>query len=580
MAHHYFAYGFHDKAVAKCKAILESDSCPSEVKITLAMSKFHLFQREQLNLQSNKSMPPSPEWHKRKKACYKKAEECIKLLGSCLDKTGTLDTMPSQVLDVAMVDYSRETNQLHELKRCMLCRKKAKLHRSHRFPRFIVEDICKAVTFTTNKRDLIVMPPHQEALLSYQLSHSRAPKELTTYLFCAACEQAFSDQGEAHFPFFLRQVYDEKRPSSVALEQHIEYGEWLYQFCVGLIFRTVCEKLKGGYINDDSLYDLFIQCRKCILDPNYSLRANEDERPLIAMILNPTKAEKEDAAHGFMNYALTSALGSFSFSITALNSLVRDKLIRLHVVIIAFGIFNVMAIVERENTKYISSEYFIHPSGGVYHILEDKHRRKTIPKGLWAYLCDIAEMHERRYVERVVYEKESVDFRAPIPDKASTYRIEEGFRSDIEQFKYSVASSPSPNQKKIINYLPPGYTISLSEQSVIEVPRGHRAIIHFNLPFAPGSDNTFFIALDANFKPYIFFYLHSEGMQLNGGFYVNSDTAVGEEYLKKDHKGEFMFDMPNPIQEFHASIDEVLPIMLKSKGISSLKSLMCFSQMR
>lgn len=571
--------------MAKCEAVLNGNNYSDTAKVVLGISKFRLFQREQFNLHANKSLPLSPEWRQNKKVCYKKAEECIKVLGASLDKVGYLDALPSQILDMAMADYSRETNTLHELRRCMLCRKKGKLHRSHLFPRSIVEDICKAVTFLTNKKDLIILPANKDDLFSYQSGPSRAPKELTTYLFCTECEKAFSDQGEMHFPLLFKQIYEEKRPFSIALEQYIEYGEWLYQFCVGLIFRSLCERLEGGYINEESLYELFTQCRQCILDPSYSLTATKEERPLIAMVLNPTTAEREETVHGFMNYALTAALGSYYLSITPLDSLVRDQLLCLHVVIVSFGIFNVIAVVKRENARHLSNECIIHPGGGVFHVLEDKQRRKVIPRGLWAYLCEMAEMHERRYAENLTSEEKQLNFRDPVPGKASTYKIEEGFWSDIEGFNHSGVSSSLTDHAKVINYLPEGYTIDLSGQSAIVLPRGHRMIIHFNTHLPSGVDITIFLAVEDNLlypesKPYIFFYVYSEGIQINGGFYINSDTAAGGEYLKKKSKEKFVYDMPRAVREIHSSIHEVLPMLLKLKGISSLKSLLCFAQKR
>lgn len=571
---HFYSYGFYDKAIEKCSAILDNPNYTSSaVKRIIGMSKFKLYRREHFILRQSKQLLPPSVWHQRHQLCYEKAKDCIELLGSCLDDFGRLDVEVSRMLDFALVDYSIETNGLDELKRCVLCRKKGKLHRSHLFPRSILDGICTSVSFPADKRNVS----------SYRPGPYRSPKKFTTFLFCSSCEQAFSDLGETQFPpLFFRKVYDETKPSSISLDQHVKYGEWLYQFCVGVIFRSLCESLEDGYINNDSVYELFSQCRRCVLDPEFALWASEEQKPLIAMVMNPTRGDEEDAKYGFINFTLTSGLGLTTLGIMTLDSIIPRSPQKMHLVLVSFGIFNLIAFVERENSKHLSKEWFISPSGGEYHVLADEKRREAFPVGLWKLLCEIAEEHEKRFLENMVIDKKQ-NIREPNPNKASTYGIAEALQSDIEAFGNVVVPSPLADDNKIINNLPVGFALTnLPGQPLIHLPLGHRVIIHFNISVTPGEGGTVFLAVGDSLpypesKPYIIYHEYSEGLQVNGGFFINSDTAVAEGHLLEESKQKYV---PKGILNMYSEIHTILPVLLDSKGMQSLKSLMFFAQKR
>ena len=170
------------------------------------MSNFKLYRREQFILSQSKLLLPTSEWHQRHQLCYEKAKECIVLLGMVLDNSGKLDTEASRMLDLALVNYSTQTNSLDKLKRCALCRKRGKLYRSHVFPRSILEAICSSLPTPADKKNVD----------SYRQGQLRTPKQATTFLFCSSCEKVFSDHGETQFPpHFFKKVYNEIDPSSI-----------------------------------------------------------------------------------------------------------------------------------------------------------------------------------------------------------------------------------------------------------------------------------------------------------------------------------------------------------------------------
>ncbi len=570
LAEIFYSYGFYNKALS---ILSNSSGIGPRVNLITGKSKFKLYQREQFALRQSELFLPTSIWHQKHQSCYEKTKECIISLGLSLEDSGKLDVEASYMLDLALVNYSTQTNKLDKLRRCVLCRKKGKLYHSHVFPRSILEAICSSVSIPADKKNVD----------SYRKGQLRTPKQTTTFLFCSSCEKAFSDHGETQFPpLFFRKVYDEAEPSSITLEHRIEYGEWLYQFCVGVIFRSLCESLEDGYVNDDSFYELFIQCRHCVLNPNYALSAVEKERPLIAMVLNPTRGDEEAAKYGFINFALTSGVGLTTLSIMALDSIIPVNPQKLHFVLVSFGIFSLMAFVERENAKYLSEELFISPHGGKYHVLEDSKRRETMPVGLWKLFCETAEEHEKRYLEGAgMLDMSKLQLQDPKPSKTSTFGVADAYESDVAAFGNTVVPSPLPGNNKVVSNLPAGFHVTNTpEQSLIQLPQGHRVIIHFNIFITPEEGGTVFLAVEhPDSKPYIIYHEYSEGVQLNGGFYLNSEM-VAEEYLLDKSKEKYIVKQSQGIQNIHSEIETILPVLLDSKGIRSLKSLLLFSQKR
>ena len=45
----------------------------------------------------------------------------------------------------------------------------------------------------------------------------------------------------------------------------IDYGEWLYCFALGIVFRSLINEAVTSFANEDEIYTLFIHCRKLLL---------------------------------------------------------------------------------------------------------------------------------------------------------------------------------------------------------------------------------------------------------------------------------------------------------------------------
>ena len=89
-----------------------------------------------------------------------------------------------------MIDYMRETNCLNNCKRCLLCRKKTVLRRSHLLPKFILKAIAE---------DLIVGDDHKVFVPLIGKAVKKSAGEATFWMLCSECEERLCQNGEQQF---------------------------------------------------------------------------------------------------------------------------------------------------------------------------------------------------------------------------------------------------------------------------------------------------------------------------------------------------------------------------------------------
>ena len=127
---------YRAKLYDKCAKLCSNTQISNKVEACLFKAKalFHLYRREQEYLHRHLSSLNQQDANHKTTSCYSKVEECIKLLSKAYD-IKTIDSEGSKMLDQSLLDYIRETNKLNKLKRCLLCRTRSELKRSHLWPR-------------------------------------------------------------------------------------------------------------------------------------------------------------------------------------------------------------------------------------------------------------------------------------------------------------------------------------------------------------------------------------------------------------------------------------------------------------
>ena len=545
------------------------------MNLLLAKSLYHVYRRQAFNLEELKNthkLQAGKKYSSLSQTCYDNARKVIDILTSFLD-AGLLDEEGSKMLDLAMIDYSRETNKLNECSRCLMCRKKAKLCRSHVFPRNILEKFCSSLSRPGSKKNMT----------SFRQGKLESAKTFTTFLFCLECEAILNRGGEEAFSNnFLDTIYDKSDPSSPRSDHHIHYGSWLYNFCAGLMFRGIGQYFPHGYSNTQEIYEILLRCR------NYLLCALDDEAklPSIAVVLNPTSVQLSSDAKkspGFMNLALNYPLDETS-SALPLDGIVPTTADRVYYFLIHFGIINVILFVEPSQKRHLPENATVSPEGGVLHVLEDEKRADTIPKGLWKFFEQTAVALETEHVEmslsRLKWQEDNVLIE-PTEERVELFGVMPSFDKDAETFGGIIEPASIVSVEKTVDFLPPGFQINHRDQltSVI-LPDGHKLILHYTFTDGGGVGESVFLAIGDDLqRPYIIYHCYHPGLQMHAAFFINSKTFEAEEYLP-DKNPKVRVGNIERFSIFRAKVPKILPQIILSKGISSLPALLCRVRIR
>ena len=242
----------------------------NEARLLKGKSLFYTYQREQNLFRKYRGSLSVKEAENLKQQCYQKTRECIIILGSLYD-CGDLDEEGSKLLDFAMIDYMRETNCLNSCRRCLLCRNKAVLRRSHLFSKFILKGIAE---------DLVVEGDHKVFIPMIGKAVKKSFGEVTFWMLCSSCEEKLCQNGEQQFAeqIHKRVCIDRQVVQSELL---LPYGNWLYDFCVGIFFRGLAISDELGIFNAElGLYELFVGCRQHLVSLSVKQPASRMEEPL------------------------------------------------------------------------------------------------------------------------------------------------------------------------------------------------------------------------------------------------------------------------------------------------------------
>ena len=571
-----YKYGHFKECIAACEKYLQmlGDHKDAEVvKLCKAKSLFSVFWRQafQMQLFEEKQIKSGKQYHLTRKQCFDNAGRSIELLTSALDGA-LIDEEGLRMLDLAMIHYSRETNKLNEFDRCLLCRKKAKLRRSHVFPRNILERFCKGMSRPENKRNITPM----------RYGPLQSPRGLTTFMFCGNCEDLLSRNGEMQFsPMFLDKLYDVKSPESPSSEHHIQYGKWLYQFCIGLLFRVLAQFYPRNYHNDSDIYRFFTQCRE------YLLSADVDKLPDIAVLVNPNVAPDGRNKLGFMNYALNYPLEQCS-SALPLDGIAQKTPEGISYILVHFGIINVIGIIDPGQKAHLPSSSFVQETGGILHVPDNNGRSQVIPRGLWMYFEQTAVAVETEHVQmslsRLKWQEDNV-LTEPPEELESIYGFVPSFQRDIKDQESTVCPATIADIEKTLNFLPEGFQLHHHrDRSNVIIPANHKLILHHTITREKGSGTSLFLAVgtEGTFtpdKPYVIFHSYRPGLKVHAAFFLNATTFQAEEFLP-DADPKIRIKDVKCISRIREDIPKLFPDILLSNGVYNLKSLLRRVQMR
>ena len=387
------SYNYHE--YEKCTEIFEAikpmlnsnDSKESEImKLLQAKALFHLYKKERIHL--SKFSTDIREYKTQHTSCYLKVKEIILMLGTALDKK-YLDAEGSKFLDLSMIDYVEETNNLKLCNRCVLCRNKTSLKRSHLWPESLLRLYKSGVDSPANHK--LFYKISEDGVLS-----TFSPHQFSFWMFCKECEQRLCNNGETQcIPLITNYIYDVSDPESPSRHLHLRYKEWFYYFCIGLVFRGLVSPDPHvsitAFTNEDEIYNLLVLCRQAILD--LSKMKDIVDKFQISVVFTPTYIH--DKHSGFMNSLLTS-FGLFALSDACLSDGSVCKPREAQFFLAHCGVFNIIVPLGRSREMSFSQECLIAPVKGTYSIPPGDERMKSLPPGLVTFfrlLADSSEVH-------------------------------------------------------------------------------------------------------------------------------------------------------------------------------------------
>ena len=551
-----------------------------------AKSLFQIY-RNELRKLSRSYLPPKLH-RERHASCLAKTKEAILCLGALLDKC-SLDEEGSKMLDLCLIDYIYETNDLQSCRRCLLCRQKKKLLRSHIWPRSILEKFNSGVEMPNTHRTL---------LISWQPENRYwSPKEVTFFMFCSSCESLFSSHGESQFmPNFFGQIYDTTTAGKPMEAISIEYGKWLYEFCISILFRGLAQRNMFKFGNADEIYSVLTQCRHFLLksfstgDQSEAV-AKSSLLPEIYIVIGPTVAEGQDSESGFINRVLNmpAFYGVEEFQLHD-GAVANPR--KAHFFIAHFGLINILTKF-KPSFSYSFPDYCqVNVFGGTFLVPKNTLRKSLIPIGVWNLFLCLAQDFEVNWLTRsteAVERYSKPEKKEPKKEAEETFGFVSATEKDFEALNLQLRP-PLPHLQgfKMISFLPKQFKVErLEHQSYISLPTLHQILIHYLIPLKNGIEETLFLCIgndhDSGYsykKPYIIYhYFNPDRLQLSVGFFINPDDLTAQEFLPESNE-KFQVDKLIPVVMFRENVHKLLPSIMNEKGFCSPSSFLLKLQKR
>ena len=577
-----YNHGRYNECINWCHKLLPQKVTPVSVEGYTALlykgkAFFRLYKCDQKFLQNSSSHMSRKKFYLKQESVYDAAGNVVKSLGRCLDSEPSLcDREACKCLDISMVDIAIHTNSLRDHSRCLLCLQTRTLRRSHLCPDAILDAFASGLERTRNKRifNLTFFKEGQTNL--------KSPHEITLWLFCDTCEDVLSRDGETHFiPKFFKKIYNIDSPSQPNEPMHIQYGEWLYRFAIGLVFRGLINEALSSFENEDVVHDVFAQLRMLILTKG-SLNSLPD-KPKIYLLISPNSP---DASAGFIGH-IYHAPFVFALTNVSLNTGSRFLPRKCQFFLARIGIMNFVLLFEKQH--HLPSETLIDPVGGEFRIPPENERALMIPRGILQILEDLAVDIERNVVESTVSTFKQLKLKDPSPPhtiQTDTFMTYTAMSADVETLSEQgfFPTSFSIKSPQEFNFLPYGFNLDHSTGS-LTLPNGHNVIFHgdfliedaasddynITLFLAAGSDHCSDIySLD---KPYVIFHRYQPGLKLQLGFFVSPDDLLPLTVLP-DPKPKLMVHQIIKQLRIPAFIVQLLPELMKLRGLHSYRSVL------
>jgi len=565
-----YEHELYEECSSFCQKVSEKVTAKHHLVTFHGKSLYNIFMQE---LESLKNIPTtSRAYSDARLGCYKKIKQVIQLLGLAFDNNN-IDDEGSQMLDFAMMIYLSESRNLTgKLPRCLLCRKIGKLAKSHICPKAILDSFAKASGAPESGKAFFLSWPWQKMYTGT----IKSAGEMTIRVLCHDCELILSKSESKYLPYFFRKLYNIEVPESIVREHHIEYQDWLHQFCVGLIFRGMTLQYSGGrdeFVNEDEVHSLLSQCRNALLHPG------SNDVPKVSIYVAPTKGDPLEVDSSLINVSIHLP---FHFFFTHKKYIYGSHQLYLEALSYTFQIGMILTSVQLNRATWpVNPSLIIQPTGGVYKILPDSQRRPTIPDYLWQSLLAEAVAVEKEVMEqpKKAIALQPLDELLSVPSMSYMTSI-----FDITKHSESIGKgSLVAGHPKVINFIPDGYGVfhSTAETAdcTVNLPQFHKILLHATCFFdGPEKGSTAFIAVGQSKPfydldtPYLIFHQYEPGMQRNTAFFFSTENCEFVQYLPEPNPKRFLDDAI--ASDLIKKSSQIVSIVLESRGFRNYQSLL------
>lgn len=502
--------------------------------------------------------------------CYELNTVAIELLAEAIDcgyVPSEEESEASYILDRAMMDCIYEANMLNVVHRCYMCRRTLapsdNLIKSHVIPRAVLENMSSKDV--GNKQ--VFLAPHTS------IKHSKdrliTPAEMAYYMLCSNCEEAVSKHGEIQFPEkIFRKLY-----ADTGAEQTIEYGPWLYQFCISLLFRALHWNL-DTYVNHQQVYEIFKECHDYVRSWLDSPGAKKLLlKPKVYIFISPVKGGREDIQCGYFNWFLRGGLCKFFGNVPFNGVSVPELKLHAHYFTVQMNLINIVVRILDNSSEDKFEKFTVNPEGGYLWIPPEHQRKASIPKGIWLMFRELAVKMER-HVDRFTH-----IFSKSIKGKqfkvSENYDVGRGMVADVgPSFKREVFKSHHSSE-----LLPPQFTIRSKGNLKVTLPQGHTILLHSNYVRGPSMGSTFFIAVGNSKKysvdkPYVLWYFYEPLSDISCGAFFSVDSYEITSFLASDQRIDMKAMADSSLMTARMRMPKILKDLLEEKGFSSMHSLL------
>jgi len=568
-----YQYKNYCECVDVCNAILSTSTISDQLnqaKLLKGKALFYVYQPMVCYLLKRRQEIERPEERILKDECFLIMKETIQILGTALD-LGYLDSEGSKLLDWAMMDCVRETNQLNLCKRCLMCRASRNLRRSHIWPKFNLQRVSKPSPENASSPKTSRPKKFAFGLDKYQF---KSAGECWFWMLCSHCEEIITQNAENDFSLMF--------PKDGSA-QTINYGPWLFSYCCSIILRTLAFVKFPHCFNDDEIYDAFVCCRNHLLSLQVKV-GNEINVDLSKFIF-----QKYCTKHADVKPYLFVIPPNVAFN--AANSIVQPYInscswLSPHRLIDGLRDFsslshffaaycnNICILIKFSPSSMctIPSGYEVAMNNGQYTIESEANRITAIPNGLWMLWNKMVLLQNQDFTKIM----RGLSTGAARKLLSSTPNITSTYDSIIEVDSLSCEIPQTLSSTQQLNLLPTGFMLPESalytSQKKLKFPEGHRVLFHRSFEETETS-LLCFIAIDSvnPVKPYTVFVMSNDQVEYcDGAFLSSSDegSIILSDFLLQH---DVVTTARSQLIMHHQTIIDALTIILVANGIVSLE---------